>query len=130
MSATQVQRGFIAFMVVVVIAMIAAFVVVSTSLTGTGTLLGAYTTTRSEKSLSTADACFEEALLRLKRNSSYTGGTYTIHTIPCTIVVRAVGNTRTILTQATTSGVVRTLVGSSTVSGSSVTLDAWGEAVY
>ena len=81
-------RGFMALIIVIIIAIIATTAAVSVSLSGLGELAGNYMAHQSQNSFDNADACAEEALLRLRRDAGYIGGTMVL-SAPCTIIINA-----------------------------------------
>ncbi|MEK9175008.1 MAG: hypothetical protein AAB795_00275 [Patescibacteria group bacterium] len=120
------NRGFVALIIVVIIAIVATTIAVSVSLSGLGELAGSYMTLQSHTSFDSADSCIEEALIRLSRNSSYTGGTIVLNNIPCTIIINVAGSNRTITVQSTSTRAVHN-IRAEAVLGSAVTLSSWFE---
>jgi len=72
------------------------------------------------------DGCSEEALVRVDRNSNYTGGTVVINNTTCTITVSGSNTTRTINVSAVNGDYTRALQMNVTIFPN-FTLDSWQE---
>jgi len=66
-----------------------------------------FTESESSKAFYFADACIEEALMRLKRDHNYKGGSLNVDNIYCIITVTANGNQRTIISKGTMGNKVK-----------------------
>lgn len=117
-------KGFIAIIIVLIIAIIATTAAVSVSMFGLGELVGNYTLHQSHDGFDSASSCVEEALIRLRRNSSYIGGTIVLDS-PCTIQIDTVGNNRTITVQSTSTDAVSNIQAQITLSNGKITINSW-----
>ena len=72
---------------------------------------------QSMEALAIADGCIQESLLRLSRDSGYTGGTYTIADGSCTISVSGAGSERIIDVSATVNRWTRRLQANVSLAG-------------
>lgn len=123
------RRGFVALIVVLVITAIATAVLLSVSFSGLGELTNSILASKSETSFVTGDACVEETLLRLGRNSGYNGGNLTVGQGSCviTVVVGGAPDERVITAQSTYAGLMRNIEAKANVGGASVVLTSWKE---
>lgn len=76
-----------------------------------------------------AEGCLDEAILRLKRDGGYPGGTLSLPAGSCTIAVVPVGARRTVTTTARVGTATRSITASVNLSGSTPTVDSWEELV-
>jgi len=84
---------------------------------------------RSFKAFWAAEACFDEAKIRLKRNSSYAGGGLVLdgNTVCGSSIIQN-GLKRVITTTGTVDGIIiRRIEGQVDLTGGRVTLDYWKE---
>lgn len=135
------DRGAVALITVIVLmaaglALVTGMNLLSFSESSTTTLH-----VRSNRALYGDDACVEEALYRLYRDSAYTGGTLTVGSVACTVTVTDPfpsdnPDVRNIAAVATEGSLTRRLTataerGSVTLSGRSITtltLTTWQES--
>lgn len=135
------ERGAVALITVIVLmaaglALVTGMNLLSFSESSTTTLHS-----RSNRAFYGDDACVEEALFRLYRDSAYTGGTLAVGPVTCTVTVTDPfpsdsPDVRNIAAVATEGSLTRRLtataqLGSVTLSGRSITtltLTAWQES--
>lgn len=117
--------GFILTIVAIVIA--AAFVVLTVgAATRTLTQLDVGVTAATGSATASAtDGCVEEALLQLRRDSAYVGGTATVGDATCTIAVRGSGASRTLTITGTIGTATRTVTVGAALSPFAIT--SWVE---
>ena len=126
------QKGFIAFTSILVITVVVLAIAVSTSILGiqeANTSLGAK---KGIETLTIAESCAEEALLRLRDDAGYTG---TVLPLPvgngsCTIEVTGVGQNFIATSSATIAGppaYKKKLQVTIKKGGDSVTVSDWRE---
>lgn len=120
-------RGVVTLATTVVIFFTALALAVSIQFLGVGELLIGFQEGQSERAFELADSCSHEAMLRLKRSSSYTGSTLSVGDDSCTITVSGSGGTRTIDVSATVGSAVRKLTIDVSLAGNVVTIDDWDE---
>ncbi len=125
------QQGVVTLATTVIVFFVCLTLALSVQFLGVGELIIGFQEGQSEQAFQLADTCTNEALLRLKRLSSYTGGTLSIGTQSCTISISGSGATRTIVTTGTVGTIQRKIQiqVSLTVSGSVniVTITDWDE---
>jgi hypothetical protein len=86
-----------------------------------------YDSHRGQENFSLADGCFEETLLRLRKDSAYAGGTLNFGAASCIITVTGGGATRTIVVTASEQNYNSIIDGGITITGSDITVDSWQE---
>jgi len=121
------QHGIVSIATTMVIFAVTLVIAVSVQFVGVGELLMGYGEQQSEQAFQLADSCVDEALLRLKRNSAYTGGSLSGGSASCTITVSGSGSSRTVSVTATAGDSVRALTVGVALSGSSVSITSWSE---
>jgi len=97
-------------------------------MTGTDNLDIGYSSQASNDALLSAESCAEEALVRLSRDSSYNGGSLTMGSAQCSIVVTGVpcGNC-VIDVDAVRDDYTRSVQVGVTVNGTSIDITDWAE---
>ena len=104
------QEGISAVIAVVVVLALVLSLGLAVSQLSVGELVLTAHEGQSSRALHYAEACVEEAGFRLKRDSSYTGGTITFDEGTCTVSVAGSGSTRTFTVTATVENETRSLV--------------------
>lgn len=94
---TSHQNGFVMMIVIILIAAIISVVVISTSLSSISHLEGSQSVEESIRGEYSIEGCVSEALIQLKRDASYGGGTSNVGGVICTIGVSGVDNSRSIV---------------------------------
>lgn len=97
------KNGFIALTSILVISAVALAVTVSISLLGVGEAKSSLDFKKGQEALKIAEGCVEEALLRLRDDASYSGGSLNVGNGSCTINISGTGSDRTIDVSATLS---------------------------
>ena len=103
------ERGIAALITVVAIIVILTVLVMTVGKFTINELVLSGHMDQSHRSLQNAEACSDEALYRLKLDSSYTGGTLTFANGSCTIAVAGSGGTRTVTINSTVNDQTRDL---------------------
>lgn len=107
------QRGVVALITVIIMGATLLTIGLAIAFVSQTELLIAAGAGRERQALAVAMSCLEEAVHRLKLNSSYAGGTIPIDTYSCTVTVSGTGSTRTVSSTSTvdvyTKGAVATL---------------------
>lgn len=127
MKIQNTQQGFVTIGIAVVVFFAAVAIAAGAQFIGIGDLLSGSQGAQSERAFHAADSCVDEALVRLKRNSGYAGGTLSVGVDSCTIVVAGAGATRTITVTGTAQRSTRRLLVNVSISGSTVTITDWAE---
>ncbi len=122
------QSGLTALVTLVIISFVALLVALSVNLISISEMQMGFEKSRSAKAFWAAEACLDEALIRLKRDPSYSGGSLTVDSVTnCTISIAPSGSKRIITTVGTVDGIIiRRIEAQADVSGR-VTLDYWKE---
>ncbi|MBU0646246.1 hypothetical protein KJ611_02065 [Patescibacteria group bacterium] len=127
MTHLKSQDGAVTLAVVIAIFFSALALVSTLSFIGIGELISGDQTSTSERALTAADSCLHEALLRLKNDEMYAGGTLSVGSDSCTIAVSGFGSDRTIAVATTSRHTTRQIEAAVTLSGNQVSLDTWLE---
>jgi hypothetical protein len=120
-------KGFSLLIAVIIIGSVALIAAFSAASLGLGSLKGRIFANQSEKAFFLAEACGEDALLRLHRDQSFSGTTIQFNDGTCTSAVVSSGNGRTISASGTVGSVTRSIEIGATLAGSSVTKTSWKE---
>jgi hypothetical protein len=121
------ERGAAALISIVVVMALVVLVVTSVALAGLSTLEHGFAEQVSTDIILADETCAEEAIVRLQRNSAYTGGSLTVGDVACTITVSGSGSTRTITIVGVEQNFTRRLQADISLSGSVSTITAWQE---
>ncbi|MDA0207838.1 MAG: hypothetical protein O3B64_00305 [bacterium] len=86
-------------------------------------------TRASGHAIGAAESCVHEAMLRISRDTSYSGGAISVGNADCTIVISATpcSSSCTITVESDNNGYVRNASAAISVSGSSVDITSWSE---
>ncbi len=123
------QKGSVGLIVVMITLAIVSLLIGGVMFFGVDDLETGYAEWRSSESMMSAESCGEEALLRIRRDASYTGGTLTVGNSTCTITVVGTPCGACILniSSVTAGSYTRRLQATMTKFGSNVTLSSWQE---
>ncbi|MEK7451891.1 MAG: hypothetical protein AAB664_00985 [Patescibacteria group bacterium] len=122
------QKGAAGLIVMMILLAITSLIIGGFMFFGVDDLETGYAKWRSDESILSAESCAEEALLRVKRNASYTGGTLNVGNSTCTIaIVGSPCGTCTVNVSSVTGPYTRRLQTTMTKSGSLMTLSTWQE---
>jgi hypothetical protein len=124
------QRGFIALTTMLVISAVALAVSISISLIGVSRAKNSLDYIKGQKTLKIAEGCAEVALLELRDDVNYLGGSPTMGDGMCTISISGAGSDRTIDVEATISEAsvyVRRLQLTIKRTGNSVNIVSWNQ---
>ena len=102
-----VQSGFIALTSLLIISALALSIAVSISLLGVGEAKNSLDYKKGQEALYVAYGCLEEALLQLKTDSTYSGGSLPLGNGTCNILVSVFGDNNVIDVEAEISGTPR-----------------------
>jgi len=126
-------RGVVALFLIVLIAAASFIMAYGSALLGVGELDMGYVASRGREAFANADGCAEDALRRLRYDTGYTGGTYTLPNGGCVIIITTAGSTRTLSVTANVADTyfkaiqVDVTVGGDSVTGTIITVDSWKE---
>lgn len=122
------ERGVAALLTIVIVSASALIMAYSSGILGIGELDIGYTAAQGEEALSLADGCIDEALRRIRLDTSYSGGNITTTNGSCIIIVSPSGSDRTItVTASTTDSYYKSIETNISLSGNTITLNSWEE---
>ena len=121
-----IQKGFIALTSVLVISVVVLSITLTIVYLSIGQGQSSLALSKGEDQLAFVEGCMEDALLKIKVNSSYAGGSITRPEGTCTITVSQAGNVYTMTSMGTTSVYKRTIQVVAT-RGSSIVITSWKE---
>jgi len=130
MNTARPQSGFIAFTSLLVIAAATLAISTSISLLGVSESKNSLSFKKGTEALKISEGCGEEALLRLRDEVSYTGGSLQTENGSCTITVNGTGSNKTIEVVTTLDGIpsyVRKIEITAKRVGNSINLLSWKE---
>jgi uncharacterized membrane protein YwzB len=124
----QPKKGVAALLTIVIVSVSALVMAISSSYLSLGELDQGFSEGRGDEALFVATGCMDEALGRLRRNSSYTGGNITQSNGSCIINIATSGSiSTTTVTASTTNNYWKKLESVVTVSSGVVTMNSWQE---
>lgn len=121
------RPGVATIVAVVVVSAISLAVAISFSLSSVGGLSTAFGDQQSVASLAGAEACAEEALVRLLWDDAYAGGAFGVGPAACQISVAGLGSSRSIQATSTVATFVRKLEVDVTLGSSGLAVTRWAE---
>jgi len=121
------SRGIAVLLTIIIISVASLIIAISTSRLGLGEMEIGFYEDKGSKALSLADGCGEEALNRLRKNSSYTGEILNIGTSSCIITVTGSGINRTIYSLSNTDTYTKKIEIQININNSIVTIISWKE---
>jgi len=101
------QKGTIALISLLIITAVALAIGLSLNLLGLDEMRMGFRESKSSEAFYGAESCLEEALMRLKRDANYSGGTLQIGNGSCNIVITVNGSQRTITVSGTVNQLIR-----------------------
>lgn len=96
-----------ALVTILVVTAVAMILASSAAILGMGELQISFSHKQSLEALVLADACLDEAFIRLRRDSAYIGGSLNIGDNSCTITVVPLGDSRTVVVQGNVNNVIK-----------------------
>lgn len=123
------QSGFTALVTLVVISSVALLIALSVNLISLSEMQMGFDRNRSFRAFWAAEACLDEAKIRLKRNSNYSGGSLIIDAnVECLSLVVQNGQKRIITTTGTVDDIIiRRIEAQVDLTGGRITMDYWKE---
>lgn len=121
------NRGAAALLTIVIIGAASLIMAISVAQLGLGELEMGYIEGKGSAALAFADGCGEEALVRLRKDSTYTGEILTLDDKSCTIVVTGSGADRTVFSTATVGSYTKKIQMQITLNSSAITINSWSE---
>lgn len=121
------QKGYIALMTTLIVLAVALVVVGSVSLLSIGEAESGLALSKGEGSLFFVEGCMEDAILKIKINSSYLGGTITHPEGSCAIIVSQSGNSYTVTATTDNTTQYKRVIRVILTRTSSITVNSWQE---
>ena len=122
------KQGISLLIIVVVIGLAALIMAVGSGLLGIGGIDNAYKSDQTNETLSIADGCMDEALRRIRINSTtYSGSSLSLGDGSCIIGVETSGSDRTITVTSTIGSYQKKIQAELTLSGRDITMNSWQE---
>jgi hypothetical protein len=121
------ERGVAALLTIVIVAAATLIMAYSASLLGLGELELGYTSQKGEEAFSIADGCMEEAMRRIRVNTSYTGDSLNVSNGSCTITVTGSGPYTLGVIASTTESHYKKLEASVSIASRVITVNSWEE---
>lgn len=118
--------GYISISIVLILTVIVLGIMVTVAQLSIGEGQGALALSNGHKTISFVEGCMEDALLAIRANAAYAGGTITRPEGTCVITVSTVSTTYTVTATTTDTTYKRTIQAVVTRS-SSMTISSWKE---
>lgn len=120
------MKGFIALTSVLIISVVVLSITLTVVYLSIGQGQAGLALTKGEDQLNFVEGCLEDALLKVRANASYSGGSITRPEGTCIVTVSQVGNTYTVTATSASVTYKRTVQAQAT-RGSSLVLNLWKE---
>jgi len=120
------EGGYVAISIVLILTAVILGIMVTVAQLGIGEGQVSLALSKGEDTLHFVEGCTEDALLKIRSNASYAGGTITRPEGTCSITVSTVGSTYTVTTSTTATSYKRT-VQAVAIRGTTVSLTSWKE---
>lgn len=120
------KKGFIALTSVLVISVVILSVTLTVVYLAVGQGQSSLALTKGEDQLNFVEGCMEDALLKIRANASYVGGTISRPEGTCNITVSQIGNVYTVISTGSTTIFKRTIQVNAT-RGGTVVINSWKE---
>lgn len=121
------EKGYIALMTVLIISAVSLALGTTVALLSIGETQSSFALYQGEKTLNLVEGCMEDALLRVQKSSSYSGGTITQPEGTCAITVNKSGNDWTVQATNTTSTQYKRTIEIQFTRTGTITLTSWKE---
>ncbi len=120
------EGGYVAISILLILTALILGIMVTVAQLGIGEGQVSLALSKGEDTLHFVEGCTEDALLKIRSNASYAGGTITRPEGTCSITVSTVGSTYTVTTSTTATSYKRT-VQAVAIRGTTVSLTSWKE---
>jgi hypothetical protein len=121
------QQGYIALIAVLIITAATLAISLSMNVISIGETQTGLIRQQSAQSFSLADACLQEALVRLKRDASFTDGGLKVNEGLCTITIIKDGSDRVITVAASVNTIIRQFESRITLTNGTIAVHYWKE---
>jgi len=123
---TATQSGYIALVTVLVVSAVVILISTTVAFLAIGEAQQSLALTKGEGNLLFTEGCMEDALIKARASSAYTGGTITEPEGTCTVTVSKAGTTWTLTAVPNTTDFSRTIQ-VVVVRSSSLVITSWKE---
>jgi hypothetical protein len=120
------EKGYVAISVVLILAVVILGIAVTVAQLGIGEGQASLALSKGEDALNFVEGCTEDALLKIRSNASYVGGTITRPEGTCSITISLVGSTYSVTVTTTATSYKRTIQAVATRSAA-LSLTSWRE---
>lgn len=120
------EQGYVAISIVLILTAVVLGIMITVAQLGIGEGQVSLALSKGEDSLNLTEGCMEDALLKIRSNASYSGGSITRPEGTCSIGVSQAGSTYTVTATTVTTTYKRTIQ-AVVVRGSSLSLTSWKE---
>ncbi len=122
------QKGLTALLTIVVISVAALLMAYSASFLSLGELEMGFTSQQGAETFDIADGCVEEAYQQIRRDNSYTGGTFSLGSGNCNVAVSISGSDRTVTATGTLDAYYKVIQTNITIIGRRrIQVNSWQE---
>lgn len=121
------QKGFIALTSVLVISAVVLSIALTVTYLSIGQGQSGLALSKGEEQLNFAEGCMEDALLKIRADASYSGGSITRQEGTCSVTVSKAGSVYTITTTGEAVAGYQRSVQTVATRGSSITISSWKE---
>lgn len=121
------NKGYIAFSTILIVSVVVLAIAVTSSLVSLGEAQSSFAQYNGESTLQFVEGCAEDALLKVRANAAYAGGSITRPEGTCTITITGAGNPKTLTATTTNTSYKRTVQIVYNRTGTGVTLVSWRE---
>ncbi len=118
-------RGFVSLLAVLLVMTAVVVLGLTFSTSAVSELQHGYYETRSQSGRVQAEACVEEALYRLKLDNTFLGGTFSVASTTCQVVVSGSGESRTLTATSTVDQFYGRLGATVSVDGRAISITEW-----
>lgn len=123
----KTKNGYIAIITVLIISAVVLATAGTVSLLAIGEAQSSYSLFKGEDTLTFVEGCTEDALYKLRANSSYAGGNITRPEGTCTVAVSQISTTYTLTVSTTNTTYQRTIQIVCNRNPTGITLTSWKE---
>ncbi len=121
------QKGYIALSLVLILLAVISAIAITVSLLSIGEGQSGLASYLGEDTLTFVEGCTEDAILKARASSSYTGGNITRPEGACTVGVSKAGNVWTLTVSTTNTQYVRTIQAVINRVAPAITITSWRE---
>ncbi len=120
------EKGYVAISVVLILAAVILGIMVTVAQLGVGEGQSSLALSKGEDTLNFVEGCTEDALLKIRSNASYSGGTITRPEGTCSVTVSLAGSTYAVTVTTTATAYKRTIQ-AVVVKSTALSLTSWKE---